>query len=393
VNRIILLGNGFDLAHGLETSYNQFINWVWKTEKELITEYCRNNKPQTRDHIIRYEDDLVLIRNCCNINPILFNNEEGFDWIKKAEKNDWKCLESKLIIKNKFIKKISEITHPQNWVDIEEEYFKELCICLKDESHKMIDNLNIEFKVITDLLILYLQDITINENQVYGVFPSIKDKISSKFNEKDFSTKYKNIPFNKEPKEILYLSFNYTGLISWYNKKTNDNMTVLDIILAHRSTIHIHGLLIDKKNPIIFGYGDEAGETYKIIEDTNKNEYLENMKSAKYSLTDNYKRLESFMVSDDYQIFIFGHSCGKSDRTLLKMLFEDENCLSIKIFYRNYIDDNKVERDNYSEVYKNISRHFSDKKLMRSKVVDKTNCQTLIDKDEIFQENKFGLQN
>ena len=31
MNRIILVGNGFDLAHGLPTSYKDFINWYWNT--------------------------------------------------------------------------------------------------------------------------------------------------------------------------------------------------------------------------------------------------------------------------------------------------------------------------------------------------------------------------
>ena len=30
MNRIILIGNGFDLAHGLKTSYNDFIKWYLK---------------------------------------------------------------------------------------------------------------------------------------------------------------------------------------------------------------------------------------------------------------------------------------------------------------------------------------------------------------------------
>lgn len=29
MNRIILIGNGFDLAHGLKTSYADFIDWYW----------------------------------------------------------------------------------------------------------------------------------------------------------------------------------------------------------------------------------------------------------------------------------------------------------------------------------------------------------------------------
>ena len=30
MNRIILIGNGFDLAHGLKTSYANFIDWYWE---------------------------------------------------------------------------------------------------------------------------------------------------------------------------------------------------------------------------------------------------------------------------------------------------------------------------------------------------------------------------
>ena len=30
MNRIVLIGNGFDLAHGLKTNYNDFIDDYWK---------------------------------------------------------------------------------------------------------------------------------------------------------------------------------------------------------------------------------------------------------------------------------------------------------------------------------------------------------------------------
>ena len=29
MNRIVLIGNGFDLAHHLRTKYEHFINWYW----------------------------------------------------------------------------------------------------------------------------------------------------------------------------------------------------------------------------------------------------------------------------------------------------------------------------------------------------------------------------
>ena len=31
MNRIVLIGNGFDKAHGLQTGYEDFINWYWDT--------------------------------------------------------------------------------------------------------------------------------------------------------------------------------------------------------------------------------------------------------------------------------------------------------------------------------------------------------------------------
>lgn len=36
MNRLVLIGNGFDLAHGLKTSYADFINWYKAHRVELL---------------------------------------------------------------------------------------------------------------------------------------------------------------------------------------------------------------------------------------------------------------------------------------------------------------------------------------------------------------------
>ena len=36
LNRIILIGNGFDLANGLKTSYKYFIDNFWEEEKQKV---------------------------------------------------------------------------------------------------------------------------------------------------------------------------------------------------------------------------------------------------------------------------------------------------------------------------------------------------------------------
>ena len=68
-----------------------------------------------------------------------------------------------------------------------------------------------------------------------------------------------------------------------------------------------------------------------------------------------------------------GHSCGNSDRTLMNTLFEHKNCASIKPFYYQ----NKDSEDNYLDIVQNISRNFTDMKLMRDRVVNKEFCEPL----------------
>lgn len=38
MNRIILVGNGFDLAHGLKTRYEDFINWYFEQLKKELSD-------------------------------------------------------------------------------------------------------------------------------------------------------------------------------------------------------------------------------------------------------------------------------------------------------------------------------------------------------------------
>jgi len=63
----------------------------------------------------------------------------------------------------------------------------------------------------------------------------------------------------------------------------------------------------------------------------------------------------------------------RSRREHLNTLFEHENCVSIKPYYYRYKDKATGEiKDNYSDIVRNISRSFTDKKSMRDKVVNKT---------------------
>ena len=52
MNRIIIVGNGFDLAHGLKTKYEDFINWYW----EKTWKYLQNSAA------IVFDDGLCYIK-------------------------------------------------------------------------------------------------------------------------------------------------------------------------------------------------------------------------------------------------------------------------------------------------------------------------------------------
>ena len=158
----------------------------------------------------------------------------------------------------------------------------------------------------------------------------------------------------------MLLNFNYTHTAQLYH---NADLGFIN---------YIHGK-IDAPQSVIFGYGDELDDDYKKLQKLNDNECLCNVKTIKYQECDNYRKLLAFAESAPYQVCIMGHSCGNSDRTLLNTLFEHKNCISIKPYY--YIKEDGT--DNYLELVQNISRNFTDMKLMRDRVVNKTYCEPL----------------
>jgi hypothetical protein len=428
MNRIILIGNGFDLAHGLETSYRSFIDDLWREKLK---------KHQTQ---INYVDDDIHIEGLKFYrNSLLPKFIDTYGDLEKY--NEKRSInDGRLIVKchNSFLEKITLKKQLTNWVDVENEYFKELLKLVNNttDNESEIIKLNQDFSSIKVLLENYITKElkSKSESETLKKVADIYLCIYSNFYIEDFSKQgsdflYKEIiaelnlmiennkipSFNEnfedifnfavekgenmklklkedkikqlfkdhelakrfidlKPTNILFLNFNYTKVESIYSKyiRSDYNSNYYPKIENN----HIHGELNNSNNPIIFGYGDEIGKDYAVIEDANNNDLLENVKSIRYLDTEKYKQLLEYIDSDKYQIFVMGHSCGNSDRTLLNTLYENKNCVSIKVFYHQI---NETE-DNYSDVIRNISRNFNDKKMMREKVVNKTYCSPLVKK-------------
>jgi hypothetical protein len=76
----------------------------------------------------------------------------------------------------------------------------------------------------------------------------------------------------------------------------------------------------------------------------------------------------NFIDNADFQVYIMGHSCGLSDRVMLKSIFENHNCKSIKFFYHEQDDNGQKD---FTRKCFDIALHFDDNSLMRKLVVSK----------------------
>lgn len=361
MNRIILIGNGFDLAHGLNTSYYHFINKFWSDKKKEIIANLHKNL-----NFYRYNDNLISLSSPFDINNIskFINNKPGYEWLRAlANYNNTVSIDGKkyrisIIIKNRFLKKISDMNSPFYWVDIESYYYRILLNCknIKNTNYT-IYNLNDDFNNIKEALIKYLQE-EIKNNKIEKI-NKIEQSIYSPLLSSDFINKY---PIPKLD-NILLLNFNYTSTINLYK---SDNIPT--------NIINIHGELNNLDNPIIFGYGDGFDDNYKEIEKTNNKEYLLNLKSFNYSKKNNFRDFLRFINSDEYQVFIMGHSCGTSDKTLLNTLFEHDYCKSIKIFYY----ENSEGYNNYSDIVMNITKNLNNKSKINELIVSKDESIPLV---------------
>ena len=378
MNRLVIIGNGFDIAHGLKTSYSDFINWYWeKRLNALLTE----NSAVSGDCLCKLE-----IKNTTEC-PNWFNFFYSHSF-RDLLTGKWKYPPSDIIggIKEKtndfsvkcsiFFETILQSIETRGWVDIENDYYQLLKRCSESKDcGYTVKELNMQLGFLQEKLIEYLGSIGTNRYK-----KELHNAMIEFFDPKDFSTEGKkkalenmgledanleeiqnNFEEQKKlrPERIMLLSFNYTSTAKMYG---NFNLEFN----------YIHGELEHPKN-IIFGYGDELDRHYQDILDRNDNELLKNVKSVKYLETRHYHDMLEFLMSAPFQVLIMGHSCGNSDRTLLNTVFEHENCVSIKPFYHKW----EGGGDNYLELVQNISRNFTNMRLFRDRVVNKEQCKTM----------------
>lgn len=337
MNRLILIGNGFDLAHGLKTSYKDFIIWY-------LSE-CFGNRsylPSTYQDVllcIQFNDIHSFIRavtahkqgayhtgytkedlTCFisnhfreqTVKKLLDINESDISNFISVSSNDrhfpshYSEEPFEVHILSDLLRSLIINCQDCNWVDIENEYFDQLKACkIKDKFNSdKVKRLNSEFAYLKQKLEEYL---TIQHEQAnIKLMPELFKAINGKFDISDFeplmgyedaklSLNYnKTLPNIKH--NLYFLNFNYTDTVQTYLNEVNRRPSFFSKIELN----YIHGQLNKADNPIIFGFGDEHDKQYLEFEEERNNELFEHIKSYHYLRTPNYRNLLMFLNSGNY---------------------------------------------------------------------------------------------
>ena len=184
MNRIVLIGNGFDLAHNLKTRYEDFINWYWDYR---VNGFVDEAKSISKDLLCSIED---LINQPWHVNAYYgynLNNETGKDVIKELirDKDRFKFTFSP------FFENICKSIETKGWVDIENEYYHLLTeYALTNNFNEDVKGLNAQLRYLKDLLVKYLDNI---DKQKVSINESIKRKIYAPIKLDDISVAGKSI--------------------------------------------------------------------------------------------------------------------------------------------------------------------------------------------------------
>lgn len=204
MNNLVIIGNGFDLAHGLKTSYSDFIKYI-------VDSHCKDSN--LYNDLFLYTQQKFGYMQLLDIIKNRSGHAHGITW-----KNDF------------FRKMVMNVAH-SNWCDIEKLYFSELT---KKEQNKDPKFLNNEFEVIKS----YLEDYLELEKDKFNPIQSYTSLFSH---------------LNNASKTFI-LNFNYTDTV----KKYKNGDSKLDIV-------NIHGELKSKSNPMIFGFAADDNQSRELI--------------------------------------------------------------------------------------------------------------------------------
>ncbi|WP_109300151.1 AbiH family protein [Aquimarina sp. AU474] len=351
-NLIVLIGNGFDLAHGLKTSYTHFADYYIDSivSPELVNalRYRRSDLEMfNSQHLSSLFDNSMRPDNSVAFLKTYVNND-NWDHFNKSIHNHKISLNG--FLTNKLLGTLYGSIN-DNWFNVEKVYFRELLKIPKKYS------INEEARISEDALILNSE------------LNHIKQELGNYLNTLKIKPKQDIRAFldtnvsNKAGLNNAYVvNFNYTPTLNNYELYKDQKLEF--------KVNHIHGTL---NNEIIFGYGDDQSEEYKMLRDLEIDELLDGFKTYDYAKTNNYLNIQSHAIDYylEYDVLVLGHSLGMTDKTLLEEILNSEKCKRIHIPKRGDLQDNLEDQyRSFISIYKSASRIISNDKRLRNLVVN-----------------------
>lgn len=309
---ILVLGNGFDLAHGLKTRYTDFLDY-WKKDKNVENVWLKhfvNKQQELGDKWIDLEKEIYnvigIINLSCSSNPN--------DFTSKTYSFQKGCTDETFGL-NK-IKK--ELKYAQHIIETDEKEYGKLENDLPKYYFKT-------YKGLINFLYDQLRDFTKQFNK-YLLDNVLKNIGIKKYN---FSL--------AESKGIRVLNFNYTNT---YEKLYDPHSIYAG---ANPKYIYVHGKVCDSDDcNLVLGthtfYNKLPNDLREEI-NVEFNVFKKHNQRHRYGTIEAYQDLLKELKDKRRMIepifHVIGHSLDKADHNILRHIFKVKDNSTIKIYYHN----------------------------------------------------------
>ena len=268
---LCIIGNGFDIAHGIPTMYSDFRLFII------------DNYPEA----LELRDEVVTLEDFTSIDPVEFAAEILLSAMDNVSGTNWSNFEEALAYIN-FDKKIPKPNHKENKTE-------------QDDHRQMSQYL------------LYIDKITngfIKCSRIWDdFFRSWISSVQKSIDNKEYSCKTALNELLKEP-DMQFLSFNYTKTLQ----------TLYDI----RKVIHIHNRVGQK---LIWGHGIDKVEYCSLSHDyalgsSFLNEMLGTFRKDTNTAIRKYRDFFRKLDCNVDRVYSYGFSYGAVDSIYIKLIIQ-----------------------------------------------------------------------
>lgn len=358
MNNILLIGNGFDLAHGLPTSYNDFLYIMknWSIFELTIKNLKRGEAIPTDDLYYKFFSNIRDLNedNITKLGEIIKYNS----WIQyycscEAEIDGWIDFEREIYpVINLFEKVFAQTQYDQ----LTRGFYTEAIITRSIFNAQEIN-----------IALLWPQYFEVDSKSVHIKAPFVSEKYG--FLKKKILKSLRDafdgfiLAFEIYLHEFVYKKINVQKLKQIEDIKAkyviSFNYTLTEKIYGLQSdnTHHVHGMmredLASAKNNMVVGVNEQTNQNMDFIYFVKYFQRIQKDAGVRYKCFSDMTRTNKMgeTTRENYYLYIYGHSLDETDEDILKYIIgyiDEEGILRMKprkvlIYYYDDFDyDQKV---------------------------------------------------